>query len=145
MTTRTLAIPVISRKYSAEDLANILWDSNIAQVSSIYLCPLPYCTMSNSAFIIISDYEKNLHPIVNSLLEEKEFMTIQLGDENVALSIHIDKKNPLRETNEPPMPFKTESELLAEQEEVNKCLTSFHESYFENRPKASFVVSGLNY
>lgn len=143
MTDKSLLIPIVPINYTAQDLANILWEHNIAQVSSIYLIPVPYDIKFNSAYIIISNYEDNLNPIINSVLEKIESFIIEIGDDNLMLLNHEQRENPLRETNYPEY-IKSEAELMLENDDSTRYLTTFPESYFENRPRASLTISSLN-
>jgi hypothetical protein len=145
MTDKTILIPTVPSDLTAHDIAIILWEHGIAKVSSLYLVPVPYDTKFNSAYIIISNHETNLHPIVNSILEKDEPVMIELKDETLTLlndrTIEV-SSDPLRETNE--FQYNNSDEALMLHNDGNKYLTKFSESYFEDIPRTMFIFSSLN-
>lgn len=143
MTDKSVIIPLVPVNYTANDIAIILWEHGIAQISRLYLIPVPYDTKFNSAYIIISNHETNLHPIVNSILEKEDPVIVELKNETLTLLKDTTRVNPLRQTND--FDFsKSEEELMLENDDSDRYLTTFPENYFEDIPKTMFVFSSQN-
>lgn len=133
--TKMILIPAIESKYSAEEIATILWDYNIAQPSQIMLIPQDSDQKYKTAYIMFDDPDKKIHPIVKTMLDKGKHVIVDKGGENWALLKHLPTAaNPFRETNAPPDPYPTFNV------DLDPFITKIPDEFFESLPKSSLSL-----
>jgi len=95
MTITTVMIPNIEDKYTAEYIANVLWNNNIAKVSKITITPayLKEGNVYNNAYILIQQWceSEAAYNIIQRLKNpEKEARIVHYDDEwwTIELNTH---------------------------------------------------------
>lgn len=119
MTLKFLMIPNINSHYSAEQIANILWEYNIGKVLTIKIVASKKRVSRNNAYILLID----THPIIFSLLESGKCFSIQ------------QEHNEIWELN---------SYVEEDESDINERIisnVSFPSNYFDNKSRASLSLN----
>lgn len=130
MALLTFMIPVISCKYTHHDIGYMLWEKNIAKVSSITLIPDSTDNKYNSAFITVL-HESDINTSVKHHIESDDMYntyTLEYNGECFPLLKVPGKPNPFRETNE----FESKNIDTITETDLEKFTQRFSETHFTN-------------